>query len=575
MDVKAVLDDRLDCPDSITMVTSRGPESTTYLRVPASNMTSVQPVFSIQLPSYATGCSRRVMWNMKGTITITGTNLGFMEEEKRIAFRQFPLQSACDSIQVQINDTLLNLPQPSKYLHGLLRKGITSKTLAGSLSTTNAVPDLLASYQVEHEKQAFGNSIFNSPFDQGYSNYAQSSRQIGIELIEINEAETTIVVHFEIHEPLVVPPFEYPSEAHTKSLFGVNTIQVTCAMANFHRMLSMFIASGETVSTVTLQPIEQHLSINYVTPTASLIRDGPYLYGYTQVQAYSFPMATVANGQNVTGSSGTIDLPVIPKGFIVYVTIPDQTRHNPGVSLPDIFFPIQQIQVSFHTKSGLLSSADPIELYNNNVRNGVEYPFWASTSSTSGGRPDQRASGNILYIDTAADLSMPEGMMPGMTTKTQFSVTTVVATSPLGFTTAPELHIIALTDGMLTNDAGSSTQQLGGVESAVIADCRSTLRSEVERMQREGGFGGRFSLGSALKKLSGAASRARGLASQAIADPRAQMAFSRFSQMQPGLASRASRLGAQLGFGGGMIGGACGGGCPPKRSLRDYGGDFD
>lgn len=561
METKAVLDDRLDCPDRITMVTSRGPESTTFIRIPASNMTSLQPVFSIQLPSYATGCSRRVMWNMKGTVKITGTNLEQIQALSQVAFRQFPLQSTLSSIQVQINDTLLSLPDPSKYLHGLLRKGVTSKTLAGPLSMVNAVPDTVNTYTAEHtQKFAIGTSIFNPPFLSGYSNYSAHSRTIGMGDLDINAGGTEITFAIDIHEPLVCPPFEYSPDSNSKSIFGVNTIQVSCNMAHIHRLLSISTTTGQ-ITGVTLTPTEQHLSINYVTPPPSLIREGRFIYGYTNVQAYSFPLGSVASGNTVSGSSGVIDLPVIPKGFIVYVTPSDNVRNDPTRSYADVMFPISAIQVSFHTKSGLLSSADQIELYNNNLRNGIEYPYAAAVGLAqyfSSADPPVFGSGNILYIDTAADLSLPEDMVPGMSMKTQFSVTSFSAFNNTAQTQLqPEIHILALTDGMIMNDSGSSSQQLGGVSPQTVSDCSSVLRSDVERLQREGGFGGKFSLGKALKKLAGTVSRTTdylGIDRRALARQAAGQAMG-FARDR---------------FGGGVIGGYAG--CPPKRSLRDYGG---
>jgi len=588
METKAVLDDRLDCPDRVTMVTSLGPESTTYIRQPASNMTSTQPVFSIQLPSYATGCSRRVMWNLKGEVTIRGTGLDHLlpapqsgDGAHRIAFRQFPLQSTLSSIQVQLNDTLLSLPDPSKFLHALLRKGVTSKTLAGPLSMVNAVPDTVNDYVYEYgAKHKKGTSIFNEPFLQGYSNYATSSRRIGMGPMGTNAIFTELTFEVDIHEPLVCPPFEYSPDSNTKSIFGVNTIQVTCNMAHIHRMLSIAVDPNLTsIDSVTLVPTEQHLSINYVTPPPSLIREGQFIYGYTNVQAYSFPCGNAAAGVDIKGSSGVVDLPVIPKGFIVFVTPNDNVRNDPTISIPDLMFPINAIQVSFHTKSGLLSSADQIELYNNNIRNGVEYPYAAAVGLeqfVQQGSVPVYGSGNILYIDTAADLSLPEDMMPGMSMKTQFAVTSFSATNNSGDNQdQPEIHILALTDGVISNDRGSSSQQLGGVSPQTVSDCSSVLRSDVERLQREGGFGGKFSLGKALKKLSSTAqTAARG----------AQSAYALGQQYAPDLTDRAMGMARdqamgvrdravgmarrRLGFGGTPIGGYAG--CPPKRSLRDY-----
>jgi hypothetical protein len=367
---------------------------------------------------------------------------------------------------------------------------------------------------------------------------------------------TSLVLEFDITEPLVVPPFEYTAEASTKSLFGINTIQITANLANVHRMLSLaelFPGSMHSVTSVTLQPTVQELSLNYVTPPPHIARDGPFTYGYSNVQGWSNTLSgsAVSPGGSITGVSGTYDLPVVPDCFLVWVTYSDTDRNNPTISLPDLFLPIQSIQVSFGTKAGLLSSASVQELYNNNIRNGTDFPYWAMGQLLAlPNGATRRGAGNILIIDTAADLSLPEGLTPGMSVRTQFSVTqiTCVNNSILAHT-GLQLCVVALTKAMLVNMAGSSSQTLGGVLSAEIHDTMP-LKSEVARLQREGGYGGKFSFGHLLKQIG-----------HTVA-PIAKMARP-FVKFIPGVGEVADRALHAIGQGYD---------CEPsgKRSLRDY-----
>lgn len=661
-EVVKVVDDRLSSNHTKVLEARIGPNSETFMQITASNQLTTSPVFTIQLPSYATGLSRRVVWHMEGSLVIQGENLQLLGGPPgedypyfdTVGFAQFPIQRACSSMTVQVNDATLSIGNIGAILPALLRKGLTSKEIGGALSLTNAAPDFTSDYSfdapnmyIDYTNQSYiqWGSTHSAKFSatdgvtkDGYSNYVADSRIKGILSYTYNATSATqLTIGFSIHEPLVIPPFEYSSESHSKSIFGCNTLQVNAQITAPHRMLSIALNSypamtasvnnvttalsvaltaattysalyvtaltesipasttitltlgsdtqnvttttlarvGDTqinilpvaaayafttstvvtaqitlgaeeqvtVSSVQLLPTAQYLSVNYVTASDSFYAvDRPYLYGFGSVQSWQSTISSgyYTLGQTIQGSSSTFDLPIIPKGFIVYCTYSEVDRLDATQSLPDVFFPCTAIQVSFMTRSGLLSSASKAELYNMNVRNGVNFPYWASgglqllgsynTASAAGHSVPANnilafrrlanpiGSGNILYIDVAGDLSLPEGLTPGMAIKTQFSVTSATfvnnmpnynlntpQTAPAisGGRNAPQIVVIAITDGLLTNYHGSSQVELGGIiGNTVVLDDTATqvMRTEMSRIQRDGGFGG-SKFGSWLKDV--------------------------------------------------------------------------
>lgn len=494
-----VLDDRINVDSPKILVTEDGPNSSTYQSVLPSDPTSLNPTFSIQTPSVATGINRKMYWRMAGSLVITGTNMTNLTAENRIAFRQFPLQQCCSSVQVQVNDSTMSIGNLSQIISGILRKGLTSKSMAQGLSDTNARPDAVNNY-----RYAMGaDGIFNAPGQSAYSDYSDPSRCKGITAVTFDSA-TQVTVSFDIVEPIVVPPFEYGDDAHTKSIFGVHTLQVTCNMSNVHRALSIALGgTTSTVSAVSLSPTAQSLLVGFVTPKDTSIMhslDRDYLYGFTNVQSFftTITSGAVTSGSSVSGSSNSIDLPVVPKGFIVYATYSETDRSNASLSDPDLMLPITSIQCQFMTRSGLLAGATRDQLYQLNVKNGVTGPAWQWRGdrlvSAAGGSPYARGSGNILYIDCAQDLSLPDGIHPGMMMKSQFSVDSVTVTNNAGKTlTAPRLVIIALTDGILRNKDGASMVSLGNIPQGLdLKDATPIMKSELMALSAEGGYGGGF-----------------------------------------------------------------------------------
>lgn len=505
-----VVDDRINVDAPKFLVTDEGPSSSTFQVVTPADPSSLNPVFTVQLPSNSTGLNRKMYLRMQGSLTITGTDLEQLQFADRVAFRQFPIQNAATSVQIQINDSTVSIGNMSQIIAGLLRKGLTSKSLGGSLSDVNCAPDLTAAYQ-----DAMGaTGIFEAPGNSPYSNYTSQSRCQGITGFAVAPAAaaTTMTITFDIQEPVIAPPFEYGDSASQKSLFGINTLQISANLGNVHRMLS--IALGGTAATVTgvaLTPTRQELHVNYVTPKDRSVVDPQreYLYGFTQPQSFisNLSSGVVAAGTTVTGSSNVVDLSVVPKGFLVWASYSEVDRATVTQSLPDICLPIQNMSCSFMTRSGLLAGATADQLYQMNVKNGVSFPAWAHHGdqlvSSGAVAPFPRGCGNVLYIDCAGDLSLPDGVSPGMAIRSQFSIDNITVLNPSaqGFT-APRLFVVALTEGLMSNKGGSTSIMLGGVKGADDAsfkDAPTIMRSELTRLGANGGFGGGF--WDSLKKI--------------------------------------------------------------------------
>ncbi len=479
------------------LVAADGPSSSTFMSVTPSDPTSLNPVFTIQVPSVNTGLARCVRWHMQGSITITGVALNGLTAANTVAFRQFPLQSCCSNLSAQINDSVSSLGSLNQYLPGLLRVGATSKSQASSM-TMNAVPDVFADYL-----SAVGSSSpFNPPADGGFTNYADPSRTTGITSIALGGGNTTATITFNIWEPLIIQPLNYGEDSHSKALFGLNTLQITASLSNVHRMLSLALPGGTTVSSIALTPTYQALECNFVTPRERSLVERPleYAYSFAQAQAYfsTLTSGSFAAATFVSGSSNTVEFPVIPSKIIVFATYSESDRSNPGESLPDIFFPCTSINCMMGTKAGLLANATQSQLWEMSARAGSSMPFWLWRgeaqfgSAVIGASP--RAAGGPLVIDVAADLSLPDGLSPGMAQRISFSVTSATFENQTTRSfTAPRICVIAITDGILALKDGAAAIQLGGVPGENDSRFEGATMVESGEMHAntlDGGFGG-------------------------------------------------------------------------------------
>jgi len=559
-----VRDARLPGAAPPQLVAVEGPASVTYQRVLPPNQTSTNPTFTIDLPSQMTGLQRTLYWQMAGTFTITGVDLDTLASSERIALRAFPLQSMCNSVQIQLNDTTVSLGSLNRYIAALLRVGNPSDCAAGVQSSAPAAHDWASEYD---DMVARANSPFRAPGDGPVSNYDAPPRTIGITDIVYN-GTTEIVVSFEVREPIIVSPFGYTNKHLEKALYGLNQIQVTCNMGNFHRGLSLALGIA-TVSSVDLAINEQAMLCTFITPedrSAALAMQSraSFAYEYNSVQAFysTLTSGAVIAGASFSGSSNTFQLPVVPERILVYATYSEADRSDASLSLTDAFMPIESCQIQCGTRSGVLSGANSQQLWRISWKNGGHTPYWnfsgiPQRSSSAVAFP--RGSGGPLVLDVAEDLELPEGVTPGMRMNWQFSVTNATFTNRFGRTiTSPQLVVVAITGGVLTNGGGSSSIELGGVpglDSEAFRDAAVVSSEEYHALNEEAGFGGKHG------RRARAFFRHLGHSLGAIA----KKALPFVEMAAPEIAPEAEIAKAALG--GAMLGGAMLGGAPLGGAL--------
>jgi len=494
-----VSDSRIDIDAPKTLVAYEGPSSVTYQVIQASNPASTTPSFDVQTPSYNTGVGRRILYTVRGTITITGTNLDQLQIGNRVALRSFPLTSCMTAQSVDLNDTTLSLGSVNQYVAGLTAIARTSKSVANGQSTVGTAPDLVADYE---DAVAIPRGPFEPPAAGPYDTYAAGSRTIGLSNMVVAPGNASATIDVDISEPLIISPLAYGEDSLEKAIYGVNRARFNWTLTNFHRMLSIAVGPLATIATVNLVPTFQALEVSFVTPKdSSLIsRERPFSYNNVDVQLFSTELtnAVVAPGAQVTGSSATVELATIPNQFLVFATISETDRQDPTQSFPDIFLPIQSCQVQFGTRAGLLASATPRHLWEISQRNGINLPFpvWSGQAMFGSSGQQGRGAGGPLLLDAAADLSLPTGVVPGMNQRIQLAFTSITVENNASVNlNGIKLVVLALTDGVVTNMAGSTVKIAGGIPMSVglSPELAEYKTADLHRLKEDGGYGGRHS----------------------------------------------------------------------------------
>ena len=489
--------------DESKMVVPDGPASVTYQSVTPADPTSLNPIFSIDLPSQMTGLQRQLYWNMTGSFTVTGTALNTFQAAERVALRAFALQSMCSSVELQMNDTTLNIGSLNQIIDALLRIGNPSGDAADTQSAAPATMDTVSAYE---DVVGRLDSPFRAVGDREVSSAAGCPRTVGITGITVDGTFTTMTVNFTIREPIIVPPFSYTDAGREKALYGLNQVQVKANLTQFSRGLSLAIPAGATVTAITMAPTAQSLSCVFVTPndrSMALARASSRIFRYDAPRVQSFFTTvggTVNAGASATANSNSFQLAVVPEKILVFVVPSEADRTDPTQSLPSAFCPITSCQIQAGTRGGLLSGANTVDLWAMSNRNGASIPFWqyeaaAQVSSTNTGANQASGSGGPLVLDVAADLSLPDGVVPGQAMNWTFAVTSLTFTNRFAINlTNARIVIMAITPGVLTNKGGASSVCIGGVplklDSKTVAEASEMTSEDYHRLQDQGGFGG-------------------------------------------------------------------------------------
>jgi len=445
-----------------------GPASTTYQTVVPSDPASLNPNFVIQTPSVNSGINRMLRLSAAGSFTIRGTGLKNLINVSNIALRQFALQSMMASCTLNLNDFSVSLASSYQYIQALGLLSNSSENLNSSQSTGACMPDRWSTYAAE---AASPGGAFDVAGFGPYNDFGGSGRTADIKSITFSEDETSAVVTFDTSEPLIISPLEYGT-TESKSLFGINTLQLTCAYNYFNRGLSYVVPSGTSVSSVDLALTYQGIDVCFITPTDRSLVEKPLktTYSWTQVSQFTTTVGgTVSPGSSISFSTNSFELPVVPGRYLIFAAPSQNDLQDATQSIPNICFPISQVSVQFGSRGGLLSGATPRQLYDISRRNGVKqsYPIWSGQPVvTSGGDYGYTYCGGPLCISTAADLSLPDDMCPGMSVRTQFTLNGTLKNHTAKAWTNIRVVVLALVSGSITSRDGTTSGSLGGITQA-------------------------------------------------------------------------------------------------------------
>lgn len=443
-------------------VAFEGPANVTYQQITPPDQTVLNPLFTVNVPSTGMGVNRCMMMTTSGSVTITGTAINNFATQQSISLRAWPLHQCMGNLQAQINDGTITIT-PNLYITALAMVGNDIKDQSDLQSTTATVPDSVCDYA-----SAVGTiaSPFANALDQNNNGLASCRTQQITNIVYTGT--TSVQIFFTVSEPLLLSPFTYSSDSK-KSLFGINTMNITINYNNLQRLISFATPVGTTISNITGAFSAQALQVSFVAPTENSLTLQPRIISYNYAGIQQIPTTIggtlAANGGQAAVSSNSIELSIIPSKFIIFAVPAFSDTNTITGSIPDFFFPISNVSIQYGQKSGLLAGASQIQLWETSRRNGVNasYQRWAGSKIYDSAGSTATYGGAPFVVDVAADLGLPTNLTAGMNVRTQFVINCNVTNQTGVSYNNCRFVVVAITPGIVSINGGSTIVMLGGL----------------------------------------------------------------------------------------------------------------
>ena len=468
-----------------------GPRESTYFRDVSTSYSTASVNHSITPPANSILDTKFLMvWYVQlvftGTTTssasppLMGSQVGTYDGP-----RSFPISNAVTSTTVSINGQSVNF---SNYdlISGLshyLGDNDTRKCLSGALPFDD---------QFQNYSEVAQSGFNRNPLGLYGENYYQDCRSAGV--IPFGQSSTTYTVQLTIIEPVFASPLTW-GKMQSAGLAGCQNLTFQFQIGDMTRMWSHATGSGvlDTISAIVpsfYQPPELYYTVLSPNRDVDPYRLGNrYEYPYFNITPYSNYVGTVTSNTVATVNSGNITLTSIPSRFYVFVR---QTNSNRTYTSSDTFAAINNINITWDNRSGLLSNASSYQLHQISVKNGSNQSWQQWTNY----------QGSVFCCEMGSDIGLLENQAPGMMGNYQLQAQIGIKNTNTTTNINYSVYIVPVLPGafLLEGTQASLTTNLITEQEILRAKTSGVSLSHLESLEP---FGGSFfgDLWSGIKKI--------------------------------------------------------------------------
>lgn len=484
-DFKCVLvrDDRLNVTDQINYAVLKGGQNVTCAQYNAISQSNSSHVYNIAIPSESTLIDKTVLWQSTVTLQISGVpdnNRMLVEPGNCDGLAPFPLHQLCSTISSTINNNTVSA-SIQDILPAILRMN-DSRELARYNSMTPTAYDTYGNYE-----DAAG--TINNPLG-GYSNVADNDLVPrgawvldgvstdptfpvggGVPVVGNGVLTQTVYVRFTVTEPIMLSPWVFANSISGNSaMYGVSNLNFTMNIGQANRVwrtsnANMLTGTQKTVQLAATGFTNSRLLFQFLTPHPSLLLSSKNVHNYYEMPRYiSNGFAPIPAKGKIQLSTQTLQLNSIPDKLIVMVRVPISAQTNQNT---DSCLCIQGVSIQFNNSSGILSSAQSVDLYRYSTQTGSNqnYLEWsgeantfAAASATAGAViKSVQTTGSFLMLEFGTHIQISEDFYSAGSLGNFNLMVQLQVFNQFDVPVTPEICLITVNSGVFICQKGSSS----------------------------------------------------------------------------------------------------------------------
>lgn len=499
-------------------------------------------------PSTPSQCAlvRKLIKELVVNVTATGTapvgsNLFQTGTNGYINLRQFPIASVTQNEQLTINNQTTNI-QLYDCIHELAKYNTSYEKLAREYACV-CMPDHFTDY---HQEFNTTSGVFNQLNDA--INDSSSAYPFTIN----SNTNTSFNVTYKIFEPCFCQPLLPDNTAFdAKGIFNINTWSLSeTFLGDLTRIFRIALPAGYTLTSFNVVIQSALLHSRWIIPNTTMVNETMY-YSGSAIDIFPTQLnLSLAPGASAQINSFANKFTYTPETIILSARESDNVL---TYSSTDTWLRINNIAVSYQGNNGLLSSLQPVDIFEMCKEAGLSNTNFVQSNLDAGMGLNQTVSmaTNTVYnpggipvaMQSPLHLPLIDGNAVGSQAQTQFQVTATV-TNTSTTTKVINLYIITITPTVYAIDANGITNFTTTLLDKRRIDSAPVLQSIEGHVESREINGGKISIGRTAKKL---------LRSIKPKHVRAAIRFAEELGLNPHHVKKAHQAADVLGYGGRML----------------------
>ena len=369
----------------------QGGKNIFYKQFQCNSISTSSLTYTSPMPNGSTFTSLRVFHVLPMRLVMTGNVSGGLTtllNKDADAPRQFPFSSICQTITLKINTSSFNI-NLAQLIHPLMHFDNGFHQRNSDFSMTPDYPDVCTEYEtligdVRNPLGIFGNTP------------SQMMTRGGFQFVVVSNTATSAVVDLLICEPVILSPL-YWSGHDKAALYNATSFDITF---NFLQSIGARVWSHcahpfpgipAAISNITnITPYFNNfpgggfsfnigvpeLLFTYIDPSEMQVLSPniPITYNYYIVQDFAKTGSAVSPGATTLITSDSLQISTVPERIYIWVRQQRSDLYSSPTNT-DTFFSIQNINITWNSENGKLSSATPYDLYEISRKNGLDLNY--------------------------------------------------------------------------------------------------------------------------------------------------------------------------------------------------------